>query len=268
MPINNTNNTTAADIAAANQCLDAFMREVNQELTVSCMLPHALPKKELNRIIGQAKKWFYKNYEYSMEEMYLFLPSSNWSTDAFKANSDLILDDSIFSVTSVWQIGRDSGEASIGSLFNKDTDFTIGKYIYNSQNYSSVGLASDSLMNYVLHEKFFDVSRQMLRSKMSYNFNHLTHKFRFMGELPEDNVILQVYTKIDDCSLFDDEIFFRYVVAQAKMQLSRVLGTFNYNLPGNITINFDLIREEGRDELDKIKEEIKGDEGVDWFYTG
>ena len=46
------------------------------------------------------------------------------------------------------------------------------------------------------------------------------------------------------------------------------MGTFNYNLPGNITINYDLINSEGQDELSSIVEEIKGDEGVDYFFTG
>jgi hypothetical protein len=51
------------------------------------------------------------------------------------------------------------------------------------------------------------------------------------------------------------------------MQLSRILGTFNFNLPGNIQINYDLIRSEGQEELTKIEEEIKADEGMDFFFT-
>ena len=32
-------------------------------------------------------------------------------------------------------------------------------------------------------------------------------------------------------------------------------------------INFDLIRSEGQDEITKIEEEIKGEEGMDFFFT-
>ena len=52
------------------------------------------------------------------------------------------------------------------------------------------------------------------------------------------------------------------------MQLARILGTFQFNLPGNITINYDMLASEGKEEHDAIIEEIKGDEGVDYFYTG
>ena len=42
---------------------------------------------------------------------------------------------------------------------------------------------------------------------------------------------------------------------------------FGYNMPGNITLNGDMIRDDAQTELDTINEEIKGDEGVDWFMT-
>jgi hypothetical protein len=49
--------------------------------------------------------------------------------------------------------------------------------------------------------------------------------------------------------------------------LARITGTFNFNLPGNVTINYSEIRSEATDEISSIKEEIKGDEGVDYFFT-
>jgi hypothetical protein len=43
------------------------------------------------------------------------------------------------------------------------------------------------------------------------------------------------------------------------------MGIFNFNLPGNIQINADAIKDLGETELDRVLEEIKGDEGVDWM---
>ena len=104
---------------------------------------------------------------------------------------------------------------------------------------------------------------------MSYTYNRLTKKFRFMGELPNRGAcIFQVYNTIPDCDLFQDEAFIRYCIGMAKIQLARIVGTFQFNLPGNITINYDLISGEGREEVDRVVEEIKGDEGVDYFFTG
>ena len=123
-------------------------------------------------------------------------------------------------------------------------------------------------MYYVVNSLFMDNARQVLLPQISYTYNRLTKKFRFQGELPKRAVIFEIFSTIPDCALFQDEAFVRYVIGQAKIQLARILGTFSFNLPGNITINYDLISSEGREEVDRVVEEIKGDEGVDYFFTG
>jgi hypothetical protein len=50
--------------------------------------------------------------------------------------------------------------------------------------------------------------------------------------------------------------FLRLCTAHAKISYSRVLGTYPFQLPGNVTINTSDIRSEGESEIDKIKEEI------------
>ena len=267
-------------------CLDALIKEINDDLTIGCQLPFTVPKKELARIINRAKDYFYKIYEDSVEEMYIALPASSWSKPSFRKGvndeSDTLskqntentrgivpMPPSVFSVNAVYEINGFSGEDG-GWLTNTfsagDIDFSIQKFVY-SDAYGP-GLGSENLMAYVINSSFLDMTRQILLPQISYSYNRLTKKFRFQGKLPKHACIFQVYNTIPDCALFQDEIFIRYCIAKAKMQLARILGTFSFNLPGNITINFDLISAEGKDELDSIIEEIKGDEGVDYFYTG
>lgn len=267
-------------------CLDMLIKEINDDLTIGCQLPFTVPKRELSRIIDRAKNYFYKIYEDSVEEMYIALPASAWSKPSFKKG---ILDESdvlskanmestrgivsmpptVYSVNNVFEwngfAGEDGGYSS-KSFAAGDADFTIGKFIY-SDTYGA-GLGSENLMAYVINSAFMDATRQILLPQISYSYNRLTKKFRFQGELPKHACIFQVYNTISDCALFKDEAFIRYCIAKAKMQLARILGTFQFNLPGNITINYDMIASEGKEEMDAIIEEIKGDEGVDYFYTG
>lgn len=267
-------------------CLDALIKEINEDLTIGCQLPFTVPKKELARIVHRAKDYFYKIYEDSVEEMYIALPASTWAKPEFKegisdkndtlsaSNVSSIrgivpMPPTVYSVTNVFEISGFSGEDGGGgsNFFSAgDKDFSIGKFIY-SDTYGA-GLGSENLMAYVINSKFLDVTRQMLLPQISYSYNRLTKKFRFQGELPENACIFQIYNTIPDCDLFQDEIFIRFCIAKAKMQLARILGTFQFNLPGNISINYDMIASEGKEEHDAIIEEIKGDEGVDYFYTG
>ena len=272
-------------------CLDALIKEINDELTIACQIPFTVPKKELANIIQRAKKYFYKIYEDSVEQMYIALPAGALAKADFKqgvpfgkggnhetiTNKDNIknprgivqMPSRVYSVNNVFEIGGFSGEdGGFGDYsFNAgDVDFSIDKFIYS--DVYGAGIGSENLMYYVVNSLFLDNTRQVLLPQISYTFNRLTKKFRFQGELPTRAVIFEIFSTIPDCALFGDEAFQRYVIGQAKIQLARILGTFSFNLPGNITINYDLIQSEGRDEVDRVVEEIKNDEGVDYFFTG
>jgi hypothetical protein len=272
-------------------CLDALIKLINDDLTIACQIPFTVPKKELNNIIQRAKKYFYKIYEDSVEQMYIALPAGALHTAAFKqgvpfgtgkdnetiTNKNQIanprgivqMPSRVYSVNDVFEIGGFSGEdGGFGQMsFNADdVDFSIDKFIYD--DVYGAGIGSENLMYYVVNSLFMDNARQVLLPQISYTFNRLTKKFRFQGELPKNAVIFEIFSTISDCALFEDEAFQRYVIGQAKIQLSRILGTFSFNLPGNITINYDMISSEGREEVDRVVEEIKGDEGVDYFFTG
>jgi len=277
----------------AAACLDELIKEINDDLTVACQIPFTVPKKELAHIIHRAKDYFYKIYEDSVEEMFIALPRSAWQEKDFRQgishNNEtgdnvnkltekdvnnprgiVKMPDTVWAVNNVFQINGFSGEdGGFGdnSFSAGDVDFSLDKFIYS--DVYGAGIGSEDLMYYVINSKFIDVSRQVLQAQISYNYNRLTKKFRFMGELPKNGAcIFQVYNTIPDCDLFQDEAFIRYCIGQAKIQLARIVGTFQFNLPGNITINYDLISSEGKEEVEAIVEEIKGDEGVDYFFTG
>jgi hypothetical protein len=272
-------------------CLDALIKLINDDLTIACQIPFTVPKKELNNIIQRAKQYFYKIYEDSVEQMYIALPAGALHKPAFKqgvpygtgqdkeviTNKDNInnprgivkMPSRVYSVNDVFEIGGFSGEdGGFGQMsFNADdVDFSIDKFIYD--DVYGAGIGSENLMYYVVNSLFMDNARQVLLPQISYTYNRLTKKFRFQGELPKNAVIFEIFSTISDCALFEDEAFQRYVIGMAKIQLSRILGTFSFNLPGNITINYDMISSEGREEVDRVVEEIKGDEGVDYFFTG
>nr|QPI16299.1 MAG: hypothetical protein NIOZUU157_00187 [Virus NIOZ-UU157] len=272
-------------------CLDELIKLINDDLTIACQIPFTVPKNELANIIQRAKKYFYKIYEDSVEQMYIALPAGALQVPAFKqgvpygtgqdkqvitnkANIDnprgiVKMPSRVYSVNDVFEIGGFSGEdGGFGSMsFNADdVDFSIDKFIYD--DVYGAGIGSENLMYYVVNSLFMDNARQVLLPQISYTFNRLTKKFRFQGELPKGAVIFEIFSTISDCALFEDEAFQRYVIGMAKIQLSRILGTFTFNLPGNITINYDMISSEGREEVDRVVEEIKGDEGVDYFFTG
>jgi hypothetical protein len=252
-------------------CLNTFVTEIADEVTGSCMIPMNLPKKEVLNIVKRAKKWFYKNYEYSVKESFVVLPASLFETEYFKQNRSFTLPGpdgenggEIFSVYGVFETGSRWGGG-------QDINFTQGDFSYerilmNSMyNGTHTAAGAENLQMYVIQEKFYDLARQIIQNPISFHYSQLTHQLKFTGETPKKDVVLEVYETIPDCALFEDEIFFRYVAAKVKVSLGQKLSIFSFNLPGNIQVNPDAIQGLGQEELDKVIEEIKEDEGTDWM---
>lgn len=265
------NESNLQDPVYQTDCFNTFVNELADEITGSCMIPMNLPKKEVQNIVKRAKKWFYKNYEYSVRENFIVLPKGLFKSEHFKKTRSFTFEPptdgsggEIFSVFACAPVGSNWG----GSM---DINFTQGDFaiermmLGGTYGGSKTGYAAENLQYYVINESFFDLARQIIHNPISYQYSQLTHELRFTGETPFKDVVLEVYETIPDCALYGDEVFFRYCAAKIKISLGQKLGIFGFVLPGNVTVNADLIQGMGESELEAVIEEIKSDEGTDWM---
>lgn len=241
---------------------EEFIALVQQELSVACALPFTVPVAEIERIIKFSADWFYKKYEDAVEERYYVIPLSNFKTEQYKKSRTITLPECVFSIFSLKKLKEDFGRTY---SFDGTGDFGIERLFLSDS--VSIGQGTENMMYYVLNLSWLDLSSHIINHTISYNYNRTSHKLFLAGQTPDRDCVAQCYVKLPFEYLMKDEIFYRYVVAKCKIQLSRILGTFNFNLPGNITINYDLIRSEGTEEVTKIEEEIKSEEGMDFFLT-
>jgi hypothetical protein len=241
---------------------DEFIALVQQELSVACSLPFTVPVTEIQRIIKFSADWFYKKYEDAVEERYYFISTKSFQSEQFKRERTVTMPDCVFSV---WQLKKLKEDFSRMMSFDGTADFGIERLFLSDS--VSIGQGTENLMYYTLNLYWLDVASHIINHTISYNYNRNSKRLFFAGQTPDRDCVAMCYVKVPMEHLMKDEIFYRYVVAKCKIQLSRILGTFNFNLPGNIQINYDLIRSEGQDEITKIEEEIKGEEGMDFFFT-
>jgi hypothetical protein len=255
-----------------SECFNAFVTELAEEVTGSCMIPMNLPKKEVQNIVKRSKKWFYKNYEYSVKESFVVLPVSLFDSEYFKANRSITLPgpdattggNEIFSVYGVFETGSRWGGSSDINFSQGDfsTERMMMQGMYGG---ASTAAGAENLQSFVINESFYDLARQIIENPISFNYSQSTHELKFTGGTPQRDVILEVYETIPECALFEDEAFFRYCAAKIKVSLGQKLGIFGFTLPGNIQVNADLIQGLGESELEAVIEEIKNDEGTDWM---
>ena len=281
------------------ECLNDFVESVQNEMSVQGAIPFTIPAESIAQLTKNAKTMFYKMYEDASEEMFIAIPESeirkksfqrgihtmdgpgdNKVTAKFKkgegdnpntghTRGTYALPEGVISVVGVYELNAFSGESgwNSGLLGKSAGDVSLNRMIYQSVYDRTMAVSADNTMYYICTEAFLDISRQIFQNMISFRYNRLTNNLRFLGELPKSDVILDVLVRIPDCDLYNDDLFRRYVIADCKVQLSRILGAFSYQLPGNISVNVEAIANEGSTEKEQILQELKDMSGAWYMMT-
>lgn len=272
--------------AEAVECLNDFVESIQMEMSVGGSIPFTLPAEPIAQIVKNAKLLFYKSYEDAHEEMFISIPKSEIEKRTFNkgivqmgeqgdkeslkdTRGAWLLPEGVISVVGVYELGGWSGEAgwNSGLLGKHAGDVSINRMLYQSVYDRTMAISADNTMYYICTESFLDLSRQLFQNMISFRYNRLTNKIRFTGKLPMTDVILDVLVRVPDCDLYNDELFRRWVIAECKVNLARILSTFTYQMPGNISINVDSIANDGASEKERILQELRDLSGSWYIMT-
>lgn len=231
---------------------------VTGEITASGSLPYSIPERESNRIIDQALNWFWVNYGPAVETQFYVIQKDWFKDPEFKKTRSLLLPDC---VVSVFEVKEMMGGGRLGSV---DADFSDNRLIASELFLSP--FQSDDLVLRTAQYSYWDLTQAFILERIGYDYNRNTHRLKIVGRDPKKNVFIQTYAKIEENKLYDDWFFQRYVIAQAKISLGRILGTFKFNLPGGIEVDASGIKDEGNEELKEVKQRIDDENSPDWFF--
>jgi hypothetical protein len=235
-----------------------LIEDINNEITYSGALPYSLPKKEIQRIIEIDARFFYDNWRHAVESKYLLLPTDLFNNATFRKFRQIQLPDCV-------QFVVDFKEAKGGSIFATiDRDFAENKFI-GSEIYLTPFIGESIMYRTVLFS-FLDLTKSLMIDSIAYDYNKNTKLLGVVGRTPKTAAVIKVWKKIDKDKLFEDELFQRYVRAHSKVRLAHMLQTFNYTLPGDITLNYQSIVATAEKEMEKVETMMKGENTPDWIY--
>lgn len=235
-----------------------LIQDINDEITFSGALPYGLPEKEVKRIILNDSRFFWDNWRHAVESRYLLLPLELFNNPTFKKFRQIQLPDCV-------QFVVDFKEAKGGSIFATiDRDFAEQKFI--GSEVFLTPFIGESIMYRTVMFSFLDLTKAMMLDTIAYDYNKNTKLLGVIGRTPRTNAVVRVFKKLEQDKLFEDEMFQRYVRAHAKVRLSHMLQTFNYTLPGGVTVNYQNIVATAEKEMEAVNTMMKGENTADWMF--
>ena len=235
-----------------------LIKDINEEITFSGMLPYSLPDKEIKRQLEIATKFFWDNWRHAVEPRYLAIPNKVFKTKQFKQIRQIKLPDCVQFVT---QVKTPTGGSIFGTI---DRDFSESKFI--GSEVFLTPFIGESIMYRTVIFSFLDLTRGLVLDTLAYDYNKNTKLLTIVGRTPETDVIIRFYKTLEKDKLYEDEVFQRWIRAKCKVRLAHMLQTFKYTLPGNVSISYESITTTAEAEMKAVEDMMKTENTTDWIY--
>jgi len=233
--------------------------DIIDEITFSGSLPFKIPEKEIERIINNARRYFYDYWRYALQKQHLILPHAIFTTPQFQRQRGIILPDC---VQYVHECKECKGSSIFGSI-----DRDLGDQKFVGSELFLTPFMGEALVYRVAMFSFLDITKNLTIDTVAYDYNHTNHFLQILGRTPKVPLWLMVSKKVEDEFLFENELFQRYVRAKSKIRVHEMLSVVDFQLPGGFKYNYAEMSKVAHDELQVIKDTIEGENTPDFLIV-
>lgn len=227
---------------------------VQADLTFSGLMPKVLPDIEIERLIKEsAMQWFYKNYQWAVIKSYYLLRRDFINSEYYTSHGYIQLPEDVENVVCIYNIN----DPSMFRVGLQAPNLSIGLGVSNQPYLTSfVSSVGDLSVYRQILSAFSDEVNKLAKNYNRYSFNPESKRMNLLGELRND-VMLEVYVRIEQDELFNIQLFKDYCIALSKKRLGEMLQRVTFTMPGNFQYNSAELVATGQEGVDKIKEEVK-----------
>jgi hypothetical protein len=236
----------------------AFVQRIVGELTASGALPYSPPPQEFERIVDKEMRFLYREYRELLYDKIYIINRRYYQTQAWRDSRTFQMNNC---TEGIKQVKEMTGGSRVFGINDPDLNFDR---LMASDLYLTP-LSSDQITYRTIQWSFWDLARAFNLVDINHDFNPNTHRLSITGRTPIQSLFVLALDQIPLEDAFEDTIVLDWMVAKSKLSMARILGTFNYQLLGNIQINYDNLRVEGTSEIEALKEKIASDNPPDWF---
>lgn len=242
--------------------VEEFIDFIQTDITVGGALPKNLPDHAIRQFVEtRALPWFYQNYQYAVSKMYYFINKAAFDTEEYTAYRYIELPCEIQSISWIYQIGNDNLLQLGINVPNMSVNMGVTNQPYLSSYVTTIGELG---VYKTMIDSMADMLNQMNLYTTKYHFNQLSHRLNILTNI-QHHIILEAYVNIPAENLFSDTYFNKYVTGWARMQQGRMLGAFDFTLPGGVKYNSSDLVQQGKEDMKEVEEEIKNMSNSSWF---
>lgn len=226
---------------------------VQADLTFSGVMPKVLPDPEIVRLIKEdALPYFYKYYQWAVIKSYYKLDMAFINSEQYTNYGYLVLPEECENVVRIMNI-NDPSLFKIGiQAPNLSINFGVTNQPYLTSFVTNVGELS--VYRQIL-SAFSDEVNKLAKNYNKFSFNPESKRLHLLGEVRND-LMLEVYVRIQQEELFNSELFKEYMVGLSLTRMGAMLGRMNFQMPGNFQYNASDIISDGKEKIEKVKERI------------
>ena len=245
-----------------------FIQRIIQELTQSCALPIPVPANAIPPLILQAAQHFWETDDQSVEERYFCLPNREFNkcgpNNTAKLPQQIISVFGVYKTTDRWSFGA-LGDFSLERIVMNNSALAGGvggqlTDVFGSGTGYNLTDITAALYEVQTYKSMFDVP-------LTFNYNQYSNELIVLGSLGNSDFILQCFTRCRIQDLYKNYYFFRYCVCLGMRSMSTIMGTFEFKLPGGVTINVSRFQDMATDEMQRIDEYIAKNHSADYFFN-
>ena len=245
-----------------------FIQRIIQELTQSCALPIPVPANAIPPLILQAAQHFWETDDQSVEERYFCLPNREFNkcgpNNTAKLPQQIISVFGVYKTTDRWSFGA-LGDFSLERIVMNNSALAGGvggqlTDVFGSGTGYNLTDITAALYEVQTYKSMFDVP-------LTFNYNQYSNELIVLGSLGNSDLILQCFTRCRIQDLYKNYYFFRYCVCLGMRSMSTIMGTFEFKLPGGVTINVSRFQDMATDEMQRIDEYIAKNHSADYFFN-
>jgi hypothetical protein len=242
--------------------IDQLVDIVQADLTISGLFDKILPDLEIYRLIREeALDWFYKNYQFSKVKIFYFLERSFMTTEQYSRNQYLILPQEVEDIVRIIKIDN----PTLFRLGIQAPHLSINLGVTNQPFLTSFVTTAGELGVYrSVISSFSDQINKITANTIRFNYNHISKRLSLLTTIDTD-LMLEVYSRIEEEELFDNVYFKQYLIGLCQMRMGQAVGRFNFNMPGNFQYNAADMITQGQEKMNAVIEKVRAETNTGWF---